>query len=195
MGEQFRDEEDHLRDGSLARRVRRRPEPRARLVDPDEELHRFWNDQARQIGTSLYGRRLYELMADFWPTADRDPSAPDYVVEFARIWREMPKVVFSTTLTKVDWNATLAKDDIADEVAKLKAQPGKDIDVGGPTLAATFVRLGLIDEYRLVVQPVVLGAGTPFFPTLDSARNLRLLETRTFASGAVYVRYERAPIR
>ena len=137
---------------------------------PDEELHRFWNDQARQIGTSLYGRRLYELMADFWPTADRDPTAPDYVVEFARIWREMPKVVFSTTLTKVDWNATLAKDDIADEVTKLKAQPGNDMDVGGPTLAATFVRLGLIDEYRLVGASRRPGRRHAFLPNFGQTR-------------------------
>ena len=87
---------------------------------PDEELHRFWNDRARETGTFLYGRRLYELMADFWPTADTDPSAPDYVVEFARIWRDMPKVVFSRTLEKVDWNSTLVRGNVAEEVANLK---------------------------------------------------------------------------
>jgi dihydrofolate reductase len=74
---------------------------------PDEELHRFWNDQARKIGTSLYGPRLYELMADYWPTADTNPSAPGHVVEFARIWRDMPRIVFSTTLERVDWNGRL----------------------------------------------------------------------------------------
>ena len=158
---------------------------------PDEQLHRFWNDQTRETGTFLYGRRLYELMADFWPTADQDPSAPDYVVEFAQLWRDTPKVVFSTTLERVEWNSTLVKGDIADEVTRLKAQPGKDMDVGGPTLAATFMRLGLIDEYRLVVHPVVLGAGTPFFPPLDERVGLRLVETHTFGSGFVYLRYQR----
>ena len=162
---------------------------------PDEELHRFWNDQAREIGTSLYGRRLYELMADYWPTADEDPSAPDYVVEFARIWRDTPKVVFSTTLEKVDSNSRLVRDNIAEEVTKLKAQPGKDMDVGGPTLASSLIRLGLIDEYRPVVHPVVLGAGTPFFPALDNAISLQLVETRTFGSGVVYLRYQRGPVR
>ena len=162
---------------------------------PDEELHRFWNDQAREIGTSLYGRRLYELMADYWPTADEDPSAPGYVVEFARIWRDTPKVVFSTTLEKVDWNSRLVRDNIAEEVTKLKAQPGKDMDVGGPTLASSLIPLGLIDEYRPVVHPVVLGAGTPFFPALGSAISLRLVETRTFGSGVVYLRYQRPPVR
>jgi dihydrofolate reductase len=158
---------------------------------PDEELHRFWNDQARETGIFLYGRRLYELMADFWPTADADPSAPEYVVEFARIWRDMPKIVFSTTLDKVDWNSRLVRDNITEEVAKLKAQPGKDMTVGGPTLASTFMRLGLIDEYRPVVHPVVLGGGTPFFPALDDRVGLRLVETRTFGSGVVYLRYQR----
>ena len=158
---------------------------------PDEELHRFWNDQTRETGMFLYGRRLYELMANFWPTADQDPSAPDYIVEFARLWRDMPKVVFSTTLEKVKWNSRLVRDDIADEVARLKAQPGKDMDVGGPTLATTFMRLGLIDEYRLVVHPIVLGAGMPFFPSLDERVGLRLVETRTLRSGIVYLRYQR----
>ncbi len=148
---------------------------------PDEELHRFW-------------RRLYELMAGFWPTADADPSAPDYVAEFARIWRDKPKVVFSTTLETVDWNSRLVRDNLAEEVAALKAQPGNDMEVGGPTLASTFMRLGLIDEFRPVVHPIVLGAGTPFFPPLDDRIGLRLLETRTLGSGVVYLRYRREPV-
>ena len=157
---------------------------------PDEEVHRFWNDQARETGAFLYGRRLYELMADFWPTADQDPSAPDYVVEFARIWRDTPKIVFSKTLETVDSNSRLIRDNIAEEVTKLTSQPGKDMEVGGPTLASTFMRLGLIDEYRPVIHPYVLGAGTPFFPALDNAISLRLVETRTFGSGVVYLRYQ-----
>ena len=108
---------------------------------PDEELHTFWNDQTREIGTSLYGRRMYELMAGFWPTADADPSAPSYVAEFARIWRDLPKVVFSTTLEKVDWNSRLVRDDVAEEVMKLKAQPGKDLSIGGSDLAAILTAL------------------------------------------------------
>lgn len=157
----------------------------------DEELHRFFNDEARQTGTFLYGRRLYQLMADYWPTADADPSVPEYMVEFAQIWRDKPKVVFSETLDKVEWNSRLVRGDIAGEIATLKKQPGNDMAVGGPNLAATFMQLDLIDEYRLFVQPVVLGAGTPFFPALDATINLRLVETRTFGSGVVYLRYER----
>jgi dihydrofolate reductase len=157
----------------------------------DEELHRFFNDEARETGTFLYGRRLYELMAGYWPTADADPSVPDFMVEFARIWRDKPKVVFSRTLEKVEWNSRLVRGDIAKEIARLKEQPGNDLAVGGPNLASTFMRLDLIDEYRLFVQPVVLGAGTPFFTALDAKINLRLVETRTFRSGVVYLRYER----
>jgi dihydrofolate reductase len=157
----------------------------------DEELHRLFNEQARETGTSLYGRRLYELMSDYWPTADADPAIPDYMAEFARIWRDKPKVVFSKTLDKVVWNSRLVRDNIPEEVARLREEPGNDMELGGPNLAATFMRLDLIDEYRLFVQPVVLGAGTPFFPSLDSKINLRLVETRKFASGVVYVRYAR----
>ncbi len=158
----------------------------------DEEVHRFANDEARERGAFLHGRRLYELMAGFWPTADDDPAAPSYVAEFARIWRDKPKVVFSKTLERVEWNSRLAREVVAGEVAELKREYG-DLEVGGPTLAATCARLGLIDEYGLYVNPVVLGSGTPFFPTLDRRIDLRLVETRTFGSGVVFVRYGCAP--
>lgn len=104
----------------------------------------------------------------------------------------MPKIVFSKTLEQVQGNARLVRDNIANEITKLKHQSGKNIDLGGPTLASTFMRLGLIDEYRLFVQPVVLGSGTPFFPFLDNPIKLRLVETRTFGSGVVFLRYQRA---
>jgi len=156
----------------------------------DEELHSFFNDEARELSAFLYGRRMYELMVDYWPTAQTDPSATPAMLEFARIWRDTPKIVFSGTLERVDWNGRLVREDAAGEVARLKAQPGFDMEVGGPTLAATLIRAGLIDEYRLFVNPVVLGAGTPFFPLLEDRIGLRLLETRTFGSGVVYLRYE-----
>jgi dihydrofolate reductase len=158
---------------------------------PDEELHRFWNEQTRGVGTSLYGRRLYELMAAYWPTADEDPSVPDHVAEYARIWRDTPRVVFSSTLEEVGHNSRLVRGDAVEEVRRLKREPGNDMEVGGPTLAATLVRAGLVDEFGLVVHPVVLGGGTPFFPPLAEPLRLRLIETRTFASGVVYLRYER----
>ena len=158
---------------------------------PDEELHRFHNRQTREIGAHLCGRRLYEEMA-YWETADEKPSAPEHELEFARIWKNLPKIVFSKTLEKVEGNARLVRDGVAEEVAKLKEQPGKDLAVGGAGLASTFIKLGLIDEYRLFVSPVVLGGGTPYFPALDARINLELVETRTFGSRVVYVRYQRA---
>jgi dihydrofolate reductase len=159
-------------------------------VRVDEELHAFFNDEARSMSTFLYGRRMYELMTDYWPTAETDPSATPTMVEFAHIWKDKPKVVFSRTLERVDWNSRLVRDDAAEEVARLKAQPGFDMDVGGPNTASTLMRLGLIDEYRLFVHPVILGAGTLFFPALDDRIGLKLVETRTFGSGVVYLRYE-----
>lgn len=159
-------------------------------VAPDAELHRFWNDQARAAGTFLYGRRMEELMSGFWPTAGRDPDASPEVADFARIWRETPRVVVSTTLEGVGAGARLVRGDLADAVAQLRAEPGGDIDAGGPTLAASLLRLGLVDELRPVVHPVVLGAGKAFLPPLDAPLALRLLETRRFGSGAVYLRYQ-----
>ena len=155
---------------------------------PDEELHRFHNQQTREIGAHLCGRRLYEVMV-YWETADQNPSAPDHELEFARIWKNIPKIVFSKTLEKVEGNARLVRDGVAEEVATLKEQPGKDLAVGGAGLASTLIKLGLVDEYRLFVSPVVLGAGTPYVPALDERINLELVETRTFGSRVVYVRY------
>jgi dihydrofolate reductase len=157
---------------------------------PDEELHRFHNQQTRELGAHFCGRRLYETMV-YWETADQNPSAGEPELEFARIWQDLPKIVFSTTLEKVEGNARLVRDGVAEEVAKLKEQPGNDLAVGGAGLASTFARLGLIDEYRLFVSPVVLGGGTPYFPALDDRVDLELVETRTFGSRVVYLRYVR----
>jgi len=157
---------------------------------PDEELHRFHNQQTQEIGAHLCGRRLYETMV-YWETADENPSATEFELEFAGIWQRLPKIVFSKTLEKVEGNARLVRDGVAEEVAKLKEQPGKDLAVGGAGLASTLIKLGLIDEYRLFVSPVVLGGGTPYFPALEERIDLELVETRTFGSRVVYVRYRR----
>jgi dihydrofolate reductase len=174
-------------DGFVAR-----PDGSLDWVTIDEELHTFANNQARETGAFLYGRRLYENMAAYWPTAEADPSAPEYILDFARIWKEKPKIVFSTTLDKVEWNSRLVKDNVVDEIAKLKTEPGKDLSVGGANLAAAFLELGLIDEFQPIVHPAVLGGGTPYLPPSNKPINLRLLETRTFRSGVVYLRYENA---
>jgi dihydrofolate reductase len=157
---------------------------------PDEELHRFHNQQTRELGTHLCGRRLYEVMR-YWDTADQNPSAAEHELEFARIWQRLPKIVFSRTLTEVEGNARLATEGIAEEVAKLREQPGKDLGVGGASLASACIKVGLVDEYRLFVNPVVLGGGTPYFPALEDRTNLELVERQTFGSRVVYVRYRR----
>lgn len=156
----------------------------------DGELHTYVNDQQREFDTYLYGRRMYEVMA-YWETADKNPSSPEYEIEFARIWKRTPKIVFSRTLEQVEGNVRLVRDNIAEEITKLKEQLGKNMDLGGPNIASTFMQLGLIDEYRLFVHPVVLGSGTPMFQALDNPIHLRLVETRTFGSGVVYLRYQR----
>jgi len=156
---------------------------------PDPELHRHFNEEERKIDTFLYGRRLYENMAAFWPTADENPAAPEVEIEYARIWKAKKKIVFSRTLTEVGWNAKLFRGDIAVEVNKLKAEPGRIMTVGGATLAATFIQLGLIDEYCLYVHPVLLGGGKPMFPGLHGRINLKFVETRTFGSGVVLLKY------
>jgi dihydrofolate reductase len=157
---------------------------------PDEELHRFHNEQARELGAHLYGRRLYEVMRA-WEAVDEQSAVPDAELEFAQIWKDTPKVMFSKTLEEVEGNARLVRDGAVEEVARLKEQPGKDLAVGGAGLASTLIKLGLVDEYRLFVSPVVLGGGTPYLPILDDRINLELLETRTFGSRVVYLRYQR----
>jgi dihydrofolate reductase len=127
-------------------------------------------------------------MVAYWPTADENPTAPEFEIEYARIWKEKKKIVFSNTILQVGWNAQLFKGDIAEEINKLKAQPGKDMSVGGANLAGTFIRLGLIDEYHLYFHPVILGSGKPMFPPLPGWINLDLVETRTFSSKVVLLR-------
>ena len=156
----------------------------------DEELHTFFNDQAREMGAFLFGRRMYELMTAFWPIPEAEQSNLSYIIEYAHIWKDMPKIVFSKTPDKVDWNSRLVRDVTAEEITKLKSQPGKDLSIGGPKLASAFIKLGLIDEYQLFVNPVILGGGMPFFPPIDKQINLRLIETRTFGSGVIYLCYQ-----
>lgn len=158
--------------------------------DPDEELHLHFNQKEAATDIALYGRRLYETMAAFWPTADQDSSLPEYALEYARIWNAQPKLVFSRTLTEVGANARLVRDDLEGEVRRLKAQPGKNISVGGAGLAASLMALGLVDEYSVYIHPVILGGGKPMFPQLRHKIDLRLVETETFGSGVVRLSYK-----
>lgn len=159
----------------------------------DDELHRHFNDELRTMGAFLDGRVTYELMADFWPTADQDPSAPGPLAEFAGIWRDMPKIVYSKTLASAGWGTEVVRDVVAGDIAGLKEQPGGDLALGGANLAASFRRLGLIDEYRIYVHPVLIGRGTPLFHEADAMTPLRLLESRTFGNGVVLLKYAAEP--
>ena len=137
------------------------------------------------------GGAWYELMAEIWPTADMQSAAPDYIVEYARIWRAMPKVVFSKTLAGVDGNAELVRGDALEEVARLKRQPGRSMSVGGSALATSLAQGGLIDEFRFYVMPTIVGSRTPIFHTLGKHIDLAPVEVRQFTSGAVLLRYRR----
>ena len=157
----------------------------------DDELHRHMNGWLGAAGGFLEGRVTYELMADFWPTADQDPAATPTVVEFARIWRDMPKFLYSRTVERAEWNTTVVRHVVPEEVLALKAQPGGYLVVGGADLGAEFARHDLIDEYRLYVHPLVIGRGRPMLRPSDAKVPLRLIETHTFGNGVVLLRFER----
>jgi dihydrofolate reductase len=156
---------------------------------PDADVFRFWIDEIRGVSVHLMGRRLYETML-YWETAGQDPSLDDAQLEWAALWNPLPKVVFSTTLSAVHGNARLASGGLAAEIERLRAEPGKgEIAIGGATLAAQAAALDLIDEYRPVVYPVLVGGGIPFFPRQERRVDLELVETRPFSSSVVYLRY------
>ncbi|HET8961757.1 dihydrofolate reductase family protein [Nocardioides sp.] len=157
---------------------------------PVEEVFLFWCEQMRTISMSLYGRKLWETMSSHWPTADQQPGATPAEIDFARSWRDTPKVVFSSTLDKVDGNARLVTGDAVAEITRLKAEDGGPMEIAGATLAAAAMRAGLIDEYLIVTYPVLVGGGTPFFTALDDWVDLNLVETRAFPDGVLLTRYE-----
>ena len=141
-------------------------------------------------GLALYGRRLWETMSSHWPTAGQQPGATPAAIEFAGRWREMPKVVFSSTTSTVEGNTRVGTGDAVTELTRLTAGDGGPMDIGSATLAAAAMRAGLIDEYVLATAPVLVGGGTPFFTALDDWVNLTLVETRTFPDGVLLTRYE-----
>jgi dihydrofolate reductase len=157
-------------------------------AEPDEEVHRFVNDHERSIGTCLYGRRLYETMA-VWQDDEWLAGEPDVVHDYASIWRAADKVVYSTTLDAVTTPRTrLERHFDPAEVRRLVADAPGDVSIGGATLAAQAVAAGLVDEYSLLVNPVIVGGGTPWLPP-GSRLDLELVDERRFASGVVYLRY------
>jgi len=157
---------------------------------PSDELFQWWSDRVDATGLALYGRKLWETMSSHWPTADQQPDATPASIEFAGRWRDMPKVVFSSTTLPVGWNTRLVTGDAVAEITRLKAEEDGSMDVGGATLAASAMRAGLIDDYVMVTHPVLVGGGTPFFAALDNWVNLSLAETRAFPDGVFLTRYE-----
>ncbi|WP_416977147.1 dihydrofolate reductase family protein [Streptomyces sp. T028] len=161
----------------------------------DDEVHQDANDFVARLAGLLSGRVTHDLMADFWPTADADPETPAVMAEFAAIWREIPKYVYSRTLQHADWNTTIVREVVPEEVRALKEGreadlgPG-DLGLGGADLAAEFLRQGLVDQIRLYVHPVLIGRGKPLFPHTDTITGLHLAESRTFGNGVVLLRYD-----
>jgi dihydrofolate reductase len=165
------------------------PDGQITAPPPDEEVWRLVMDEIREVDVHLMGRRLYETML-YWETADQDPSLDAAEIEWAALWKPLPKVVFSTTLSAVQGTARLASGGLAEEIERLRAEPGEgNIAIGGATLAAEAAALGLIDEYRARVYPVLVGGGIPYFPQGGRRADLELVESRTFSSTVVYLRY------
>ena len=157
---------------------------------PDEEVHTFINDLERLIGTYLYGRRMYEVMAA-WETAQTDPDPDQQRVtrDFARIWQAADKIVFSQTLQSVSSSRTrIARAFDPEAIRQLKSHSERDLSVGGPDLAAQAIKAGLVDELHLFVTPVIVGGGTLSLPSQVHLR-LDLLDERRFGSGVVHLHY------
>ena len=162
------------------------------LMLPDDELMEHYNEQMRNTGALIYGRKTYQLMEDYWPLLVKNPGADKPDNEFAVLMANVSKVVFSRTLERVVWkNSMLMKGELKEEVLKLKQQAGKDLFVGSPSLIAQLTQLGLIDEYRLCIHPVVAGGGLVLFKGIESKIGFRLVNTKTFKSGVVALYYER----
>ena len=157
----------------------------------DEEFNEFAIEQTSAVGALLFGRVTYQLMESYWPTADALKNDP----AIAGIMNSVPKLVFTRTLEKAEWNNTrIVKENIEQEILNLKKQPGKDLAVfGSANLLSALVQMDLVDEHRVMVNPVLLGNGNPLFKSMEARVNLRLLKSRTFKSGNILLYYE--PVR
>ena len=156
---------------------------------PREDVHRIANESAREASAFLFGRRMYEVMEPFWPEAAARSDLPDVEAEFARAYVETPRIVFSDSLESVAEGVRLVRsEDAREEVLRLKDESEGQLEIGGPTLAASV--LDLVDEFRMWVNPVLVGRGKPFAPVSERVE-LRLIESRTCEGGVLYLRYER----
>ncbi len=158
----------------------------------DDELAQWADELVQTVGSPLYGRTTYQLMEGYWPTVLTNPNAKEQTLKHAQWVENVPKIVFSKTLNEVTWNNTrLIKDNIAEEVNKLKQQPGKDLVIfGSPGLSANFLNMGLIDEYQFTIHPVILGDGLSMFNNNTTKSRLKLLDTKTLKSGVITAHYE-----
>jgi|SRR5579862_147247 len=162
-------------------------------IVPDEEIGRHYNELMGTAGTILFGRITYQLMESYWPAFVTNPSGDKQDDDFALLMDNISKIVYSRTLKSVEWkNTTLKKEIIKEEVLALKQQPGKIILAGSRSLIVALMQLDVIDEYQILVHPVVVGSGLPLFNNIKERINLKLLKTKTFGSGAVILYYERA---
>lgn len=158
---------------------------------PDEELHQHYTELLNLSGAMIYGRITYQLMESYWPALVRNPTGNKPLDEFAVAIQNIPKIVFSRTLTGVKWeNTRLAKRELEEEVSELRKQPGKDILVGSPSMISALTKHELIDEYQLCIHPVIAGNGLPLFRSIGDSILLKLLKTKTLGSGAIIHYFE-----
>ena len=155
----------------------------------DEETHQYYADLLETVDTEIFGRITYQLVADYWPTAAQSGSLNPGELAFANRINDLSKIVFSKSLDHVTWkNTRLDRGDVVEQVSRLKQESGRYIAIGGGAVANTLMLHNLIDEYRFLINPIILGRGTPLIRNGAQA-NLRLVETRTFSSGCVLVVY------
>jgi dihydrofolate reductase len=157
-------------------------------AEPDAEVHSFVNGLQRTVGTYLFGRRMYEVLA-VWEHPESFGEVPAYIRDFAEQWQAVDKVVYSRTLQDVSTARTrIEREFSADAVGRLKEQAGRDLAIGGPEIAAEAIRAGLVDEFQMFLTPVAVGGGKRFLPD-DVRLGLELLEERRFGNGTVFLRY------
>ncbi len=162
-------------------------------VIADEEMHQHVNDLFKTADVAIFGRVTYQLMESDWPPIVKNPTGVKAVDEFAVLIDNMSKIVFSHTLKTVTWkNSTLATRALEEEVVRLKEQSGKNILVGSPSLIVALTQFGLIDEYQLCIQPIILGNGLTLFKDIQNQIDLKNVQTKTYASGAILASYEPA---
>ncbi len=158
----------------------------------DEALATYESELQKTVDTTLFGRVTYQGFESYWPKVALDPASPKGIVEYAHHLNAMRKMVFSKTLSRVEWtNSTLVKEIVPEDITKLKHEPGRDMVIyGSASIVRTLTNLGLIDRYQLLVHPVVLGSGKPLFQDIRQPVKLSLVSSKTHPSGVVVLSYQ-----